>query len=82
MRLVAALMLKRETVLRIIIKHNPADTDDDACGKIVVGIKEEGQQPGQKRKVDTDVGTDGPNKRMTTSADDVEQNSKSDEADV
>ena len=39
--------------------------------KIVVGIKEEGQQPGQKRKVDTDVGTDGPNKRMTTSADNV-----------
>ncbi|CAD6226091.1 unnamed protein product [Miscanthus lutarioriparius] len=64
-------------------KDNPADTDADACGKVVVGIKEEGQQPGQKRKGDTDVGTDGrPNKRMATSADVEQQNSKGDEADV
>lgn len=60
---------------------NPADTGADACGELVVGIKVEGQQPGQKRKCDTDIGTDGcPNKRITTSADDVEKNSKSDEA--
>ncbi|XP_066393736.1 E3 ubiquitin-protein ligase ORTHRUS 2-like [Miscanthus floridulus] len=64
-------------------KDNPADMDDVACGKIAVGIKEEGQQPGQKRKDDTDVGTDGrPNKRMTTSAGVEQQNSKGDEADV
>ena len=66
------------------LKDNPADTDADACGKVVVGIQEEGQQPGQKRKGDTDVGTDGRpnNKRMATSADVEQQNSKGDEADV
>ena len=65
-------------------KDNPADMDDVACGKIAVGIKEEGQQPGQKCKDDTDVGTDGRpnNKRMATSADVEQQNSKGDEADV
>ncbi|OQU88824.1 hypothetical protein SORBI_3002G101200 [Sorghum bicolor] len=61
-------------------EDNPADMDDDACGEIVVGIKEEGQQPDQKRKGDTDIGTDGPNKRTTTRVGVGQQNSKGDEA--